>query len=217
MGLYERHVLPCLIDKACAAPPILKQREKVVPQASGRVLEIGMGSGLNLAYYDPTRVEQVFGLEPSEGMRRRARRNLARSPVKVEWLDLPGEQIPLDDHSVDSVVITYTLCTIPDFRAALAQMRRVLRPDGHLLFCEHGEAPDASVRTWQRRINPLWKRVAGGCNLDRPIPRCLEEAGFEIEQLDSLYLPNTPRIAAFNYWGRAKPVQRSAASLRPPH
>lgn len=206
MGLYERYVLPFMIDKACGAPPVLKQREKVVPHAEGRVLEVGMGSGLNLAFYDPSRVERVFGLEPSEGMRRRAQANLARSPVEVEWLDLPGEEVPLDDHSVDSVVLTYTLCTIPDFRAALAQMRRVLRPGGHLLFCEHGEAPDASVRRWQARINPFWRRVAGGCNLNRPIPRCLEEAGFEIEQLDTLYLPNTPRIAAFNYWGRARPA-----------
>jgi len=206
MGIYERYVLPFMIDKACGAPPILKQREKVVPQASGRVLEVGMGSGLNLAFYDPSRVEQVFGLEPSEGMRRKAQRNLARSPVKVEWLDLPGEEIPLDDQSVDSVVLTYTLCTIPDFRTALAQMRRVLRPGGRLFFCEHGEAPDPSVRRWQARINPIWKRIGGGCNLNRPIPRCLEETGFEIEQLDTLYLPATPRIAGFNYWGRAKPA-----------
>jgi ubiquinone/menaquinone biosynthesis C-methylase UbiE len=206
MGIYERYVLPFMIDKACGAPAILKQREKVVPHASGRVLEVGMGSGLNLAFYDPNRVEQVFGLEPSQGMRRKAQRNLARSPVKVEWLDLPGEQIPLDDHSVDSVVLTYTLCTIPDFRTALAQMRRVLRPGGRLFFCEHGEAPDPSVQRWQARINPIWKRIGGGCNLNRPIPRCLEEAGFEIEQLDTLYLPETPKVAGFNYWGRAKPA-----------
>lgn len=206
MGLYDRYVLPFMIDKACGAPPILKQRAKVVPQARGRVLEVGMGSGINLSFYDPKRVERVFGLEPSLGMRHRAQKNLARSPVEVEWLDLPGEQVPLDDHSVDTVVLTFTLCTIPDFRAALAQMRRVLRPGGTLLFCEHGEAPDAEVRKWQDRINPIWKKIAGGCNLNRPIPACLEEAGFEIDQLETMYLPNTPRIAAFNYWGRARPA-----------
>jgi ubiquinone/menaquinone biosynthesis C-methylase UbiE len=206
MGFYERTVLPFLIDKACGAPEILDQRAKVVPQAEGRVLEVGMGSGLNLSFYDPDRVELVFGLEPSEGMRRRAQPRLARSLVKVEWLDLPGEEVPLDDDSVDTVLLTYTLCTIPDFHTALAQMRRVLRPGGRLLFCEHGEAPDPGVRRWQARINPLWKRIAGGCNLNRPIPRCLTEAGFEIEQVESRYLPKTPRIAGFNYWGRAKPA-----------
>lgn len=206
MGFYERTVLPFLIDKACSAPPVLKQREKVVPQARGRVLEVGMGSGINLSFYDPAKVERVFGLEPSEGMRRKAAKNLAASPVEVTWLDLPGEAIPLEDASVDTVLLTFTLCTIPDFRAALAQMRRVLRPGGTLLFCEHGEAPDEGVRRWQARINPIWKRIAGGCNLNRPIPACLENAGFKIGQLDTMYLPNTPKIAAFNYWGHATPV-----------
>lgn len=203
MGFYENRILPHLIDMGCGAPAILKQREKVVPLAEGRVLEVGMGSGINLQYYDPSKVELVFGLEPSEGMRRKARENLAAAPVEVRWLDLPGEQVPLADKSVDTVVLTYTLCTIPDFRAALAQMRRVLKPGGILLFCEHGEAPDPGVRRWQARINPFWKKIAGGCNLNRPIPTCLEDAGFSIAHLETMYLPNTPKIAAFNYWGSA--------------
>ncbi len=203
MGFYENRVLPFMINKACAGPPILKQREKVVPGAEGRVLEVGMGSGINLPYYDPARVEFVWGLEPSEGMRRLAAERIEAAPFEVKLLDLPGESIPLDDASVDTVLLTFTLCTIPDFRTALAQMRRVLKPGGKLLFCEHGEAPDESVRKWQNRINPLWKRIAGGCNLNRPIPHCLEEAGFVVQDLETLYLPNTPRIAAFNYWGRA--------------
>lgn len=203
MGLYERYILPHLIDMSCGAAAILKQREKVVPLAEGRVLEVGMGSGLNLAYYNPDKVDLVFGLEPSEGMRQKARKNLAAAPVEVKWLDLPGEEIPLQDKSVDTVVLTYTLCTIADFRSALAGMRRVLKPGGVLLFCEHGEAPDESVRRWQRRINPFWKVIAGGCNLNRPIPKNLTEAGFTIDKLESMYLPDTPKIAAFNYWGRA--------------
>ena len=203
MGFYENRILPFMIDKACAGPPVLKQREKVVPGAEGRVLEVGMGSGINLSFYDPSRVEFVWGLEPSEGMRRLAQERIEAAPFEVKLLDLPGESIPLDDQSVDTVLLTYTLCTISDFRTALAQMRRVLKPGGKLLFCEHGEAPDESIRKWQNRINPLWKRIAGGCNLNRPIPRCLEEAGFVIEKLETLYLPNTPRIAAFNYWGSA--------------
>ena len=203
MGLYERYVLPHMINMSCGSPPILKQREKVVPQARGRVLEIGMGSGLNLSFYDPDKVELVFGLEPSEGMRIKAQKNLAASPVQVEWLDLPGEQIPLDDKSVDTVVLTYTLCTIADFRAALEGMRRVLKPGGALLFCEHGEAPDESISRWQARVNPFWQMIAGGCNLNRRIPQNIEESGFKIDQLETMYLPNTPKIAAFNYWGRA--------------
>lgn len=203
MGFYENHILPRFINLACGAPPILKQRQKVVPQARGRVLEVGMGSGINLQFYDKSQVELVFGLEPSEGMRRMAQRNLDASPVEVRWLDLPGEEVPLEDDDVDTVVLTYTLCTIPDFRTALAQMRRVLKPGGTLLFCEHGEAPDEGVARWQRRINPVWKKVAGGCNLNRPIPTNLEEAGFKISGLETMYLPGSPKFASFNYWGQA--------------
>jgi ubiquinone/menaquinone biosynthesis C-methylase UbiE len=203
MGLYDRVVLPRMIELACGTGPIGKQREKIVPLAEGRVLEVGMGSGLNLPYYDADRVERVWGLEPSEGMRRRAQQNLGRAALDVEWLSLPGEEIPLEDASADTVLLTFTLCTIPDFRAALAQMRRVLKPGGRLLFCEHGVAPDESVRRWQERVNPLWRKLAGGCNLNRPIPAYLEQAGFAIRELQSMYLPSTPRIAGFNYWGVA--------------
>lgn len=203
MGFYENHVLPRFIDFACGQEPISIQRQKVVPKAEGRVLEVGMGSGLNLPFYDPSRVELVWGLEPSEGMRRRARERVARSPFPVEWMSLPGEEIPLEDHSADTVLLTYTLCTIPDFRSALAQMRRVLKPGGRLLFSEHGAAPDPSVRKWQDRINPFWKKMAGGCNINRDVPSLLSEAGFEVQDLDTMYLPKTPKIAAFQYWGFA--------------
>lgn len=206
MGLYEQWVLPYFIDKGCGAPPILKQREKVVPLATGRVLEIGMGSGHNLAFYDTERIDFVWGLEPSSGMRRRAQKNLDAAPFEVKWLDLPGEQIPLDDDSADTVVLTFTLCTIPDHLRALEQMRRVLKPGGRLLFCEHGASPDAGVRRWQDRVNPLWKKLAGGCNLNRDIPRNIEDGGFKIEKLETMSLPNTPKIAAFNYWGAAVPA-----------
>jgi ubiquinone/menaquinone biosynthesis C-methylase UbiE len=206
MGIYERYVLPRMIDLACGQEPIAKQRQKVVPQASGRVLEVGMGSGLNLPHYDPAKVEFVWGLEPSEGMRVRAQPRLAQAPFEVKWLDLPGEEIPLEDASADTVLLTYTLCTIADFRTALAQMRRVLKPGGKLLFSEHGAAPDTGVRKWQDRINPIWKKLAGGCNINRDVPAALEQAGFKIHELDSLYLPKTPKIAAFQYWGYATPL-----------
>ncbi len=203
MGFYERHVLPHMIDMSCSAKPVRKQREKVVPKAEGRVLEVGMGSGINIPYYDPERVDYVWGLEPSEGMRVKAKPNLARAPFEVKWLDLPGEQIPLDDASADTVLLTYTLCTISDSQSALAQMRRVLKPEGRLIFCEHGAAPDASTRKWQDRVNPIWKLFSGGCNLNRPIPDLIEEAGFKIRELETMYLPSTPKIAGFNFWGYA--------------
>jgi ubiquinone/menaquinone biosynthesis C-methylase UbiE len=202
MGIYENHILPHVINCACGLKAVQKQRQKVVPQAKGRVLEVGMGSGLNLPFYNPENVEFVWGLEPSEGMRKKAQANLDKAKVDVKWLDLPGEQIPLDDDSVDTVLLTYTLCTIPDWQKALEQMRRVLKPAGELIFCEHGQAPDASIQKWQARINPWWGKIAGGCHLNRPIPALLDAGGFKIDRMDSMYIPG-PRIAAFNYWGVA--------------
>ena len=203
MGFYDDYILPSLIDMGCGTEPISKQRQKVVPQAEGRVLEIGMGSGLNIPFYDTRRVERVWGLEPSLGMRRKAQSRLDKAPFEIEWLSLPSEEIPLEDDSADTVLLTYTLCTIPDMRTALAQMRRVLKPNGKLLFSEHGAAPDPNIRKWQDRINPFWKKIAGGCNVNRDIPTALEDAGFKIQQLDTMYLPSTPKIAAFQYWGLA--------------
>ena len=203
MGFYENHILPRIIDSACSTKPILKQREKIVPQAKGRVLEVGMGSAINLPFYNADNVEMVWGLEPSEGMRLKAAPRLSQSAFPVEWLGLPGEEIPLDDNAADTVLLTFTLCTIPDFAKALEQMRRVLKPGGKLLFSEHGSAPDEDVRKWQDRVNPVWKIFAGGCNINRDVPRLLKESGFKIESLETMYLPGTPRVAAFQYWGVA--------------
>ena len=202
MSFYEDHCLPHLINLACNTKPVRKQRAKVVPLARGRVLEVGMGSGLNLPFYARDQIELVWGLEPAEGMRRKAAPAVASAPFEVRWLGLPGEEIPLDDNSADTVLLTYTLCTIPAWQQALQQMRRVLKPDGQLVFCEHGAAPDDGTRTWQRRLNPVWKRLAGGCHLNRPIPDYLRQAGFKIETLEERYIPG-PRIASYNYWGIA--------------
>jgi ubiquinone/menaquinone biosynthesis C-methylase UbiE len=185
---------------------VMNLRSQVVPQARGTVLEVGMGSGLNLEFYDADKVDLVYGLEPSPGMRKKARPNLAKSKVKVEWLDLPGEQIPLADNSVDTVLLTFTLCTIPDWQAALEQMKRVLRPDGELLFLEHGQSPHQSTRTWQNRITPAWKKVAGGCHLNRPITELIQQAGFRIMELENLYVPKAPKIAGYIYKGRARHI-----------
>jgi len=182
----------------------MRQREKIVPSARGRVLEVGLGSGLNLPYYDSDRVEHVVGLDPSPEITRMAAKAVAQVPFEVELLAAGGEEIPLDSDSVDTVLITYTLCTIPQPTPALREMARVLRPGGRLLFCEHGLAPDPGVRRWQKRINPLWRRVGGGCHLDRDITALLIEGGFKIEGLETRYIPGW-RPASFNYWGSATP------------
>ena len=181
----------------------MRQRRKIVPQARGRVLEVGFGAGPNLAFYDPANVDMVFALEPSAAMRRRAAKAIAAAAVPVQVIDLPGEEIPLDNDSVDTVVLTYTLCSIAEWEAALGQMRRVLKPGGRLLFCEHGLAPDERVARWQARLNPVWRAVAGGCNLNRPIPSLIESAGFGIEGMETMYLPGGPKFASYNYWGSA--------------
>jgi ubiquinone/menaquinone biosynthesis C-methylase UbiE len=177
-----------------------------VPHAEGRVLEIGIGSGLNLPFYDSEKIEFVWGLEPSEGMRVKAAPVVEAAPFEVKWLDLPGEEIPLEDDSVDTIILTYTLCTIPDALAALEQMRRVLKLGGKMLFCEHGEAPDENIAKWQRRIDPFWKKIGGGCHLGRPIPKLIEGGGFKIQEMETMYLPSTPKFAGFNYWGSAEQV-----------
>jgi ubiquinone/menaquinone biosynthesis C-methylase UbiE len=202
MGLYDRYVLPRVISLACSSKPNRKQREKVVPLAEGEVLEIGVGSGLNFPHYDTGKVRKVWGLEPSEGMRQLARKNLGDTKLEVEMIDLPGEEIPLDANSVDTVVVTYTLCTIPDSQMALRGMRRVLRPGGKLLFCEHGLAPDPDVRKWQHRINPTWRRFSGGCNVNRDIPGLLESSGFRVVVDERMYIPGI-RVLSYNYWGTA--------------
>ena len=181
----------------------MKQREKIVPRARGTVLEIGIGTGLNLPYYDADQVERLIGLDPSERSWELAGERARHVQFDVEFIGLPGEQIPLDDDTVDTVLVTYSLCTIPDPVSALEGMRRVLRPGGSLLFCEHGLAPDASVAGWQARINPLWRPIAGGCNLNRDIPALLASAGFAVDDMQTAYLPGTPRFAGFNYWGGA--------------
>jgi ubiquinone/menaquinone biosynthesis C-methylase UbiE len=203
VSFYEDRILPHLIGLACGSKPTRKQREKIVHRAYGDVLEIGFGGGLNLPYYDRDRVRHVFGLEPSEGMRRSASRMIDASAVDVELIDLPGEEIPLDDSSVDSILVTYTLCTIPDVAAALHGMRRVLKPGGQLFYCEHGRAPDAGVYRWQRRMNPAWRKLAGGCNMDRDIPALLEAGGFTIEEDNRMYIPGI-RALSYNFWGAAR-------------
>jgi ubiquinone/menaquinone biosynthesis C-methylase UbiE len=203
MGIYREHVLPHLVHFACGLKPIMRQREKVVPLAQGCVLEVGVGSGLNLAYYDARKVSKVIGLDPSPEMTRKAARSARRVPIEVEFVNAPAESIPLASGSVDTALVTYALCTIAETGPALREIGRVLRPGGRLVFCEHGLAPDANVRKWQNRITPVWKRLAGGCHLNRDIPALIEQGGFRILSMETMYLPGW-RPASFNCWGIAQ-------------
>jgi ubiquinone/menaquinone biosynthesis C-methylase UbiE len=199
---YERRVLPRLIDVACGASPVRRQREKIIPGASGRVLELGFGSGRNLPHYDAARVDELIALEPSADLLELAATAIVDSSLQIRSLQARAEAIPEDDASVDTVVITYTLCSIDAAEAALAEVRRILRPGGRLLFCEHGAAPDPGVHRWQRRVTPVWRRLSGGCRLDRDPTEQITAAGFRIDELETMYLPGW-RPATFNYWGCA--------------
>ncbi len=209
MKLYDDWILPRLTDLVMRHKEISRYRERVVPQASGIVLEIGAGSGLNLRLYG-SRVERLYALDPSPALLRMARRKKAPTGVPVAFVDARAEAIPIPDASVDAIVTTFTLCTISDPLVALREMKRVLRPGGRLLFAEHGLAPEPSVQRWQQRCNPLWRRMAGGCNLDRPIDALIEASGFRLEHLATEYAKG-PRPLAYMYWGAALSNGHSAS------
>lgn len=202
MGVYDRYLLPRLIDCACGMGEVMKQRSKLVPRAHGRVLEIGIGTGLNLGFYDAGKVSTIVGVDPAAQMQGLARKRAAGIGIPVEMVALELGQIRADAGSFDSIVCTFTLCSIPDVLAALREMRRVLKPGGEFLFCEHGLAPDAGVRAWQRRLTPIWKPLAGGCHLDRDIPALIEAGGFQMRELSREYLPG-PRPMTYVYKGMA--------------
>lgn len=204
MRLYDTHILPNLVHFACSLRPAMEQRAKIVPLARGLVLEIGIGSGLNLPYYAAEKITKLWGLDPSPAMLGKAEARAHRVRFEIEFLAGQGEEIPLATGSVDTVVITYTLCSIVGVEQALQEMVRVLRPGGQLLFCEHGVAPDVRVRRWQERINPIWKSLGGGCHLNRDIPSLIEQGGFRVEALRAGYISGW-RPATYNYWGVATP------------
>ena len=203
MGFYSQHILPRCLDLACGTKPIRKQREKIVPKARGRVVEIGIGSGLNLPFYNADQVERVIGIDPDGAIWKQAKARVAACAFPVERLGLSGESLPLEDDYADTVVITYTLCTIPDPVAALQEMKRVVKPTGSILFTEHGKAPDSAVARWQTRIDPIWKWIAGGCHSGRDIPALIGEAGLSLARLEQMYVPG-PKVLSYNYWGEIK-------------
>jgi len=202
MSFYNNHVLPHLINLSMRNRQFLPYRERVLSRAKGRVLEIGVGSGLNLPLYG-SQVDEIVGLEPAARLIEMAKHSAERSKVPVTLIAGSAEALPIPDHSIDTVVSTWTLCSIPDADGALKEMRRVLRPGGQLLFVEHGLAPENDIQKWQNRLTPLWKRIGGGCHLNRPIRVLIEGAGFTIDRLETGYMKG-PKPMTFLYEGSAR-------------
>ena len=203
MSFYEKYILPRFLNCACASEPITYQRKKVVPLAEGKVLEVGIGSGLNLPFYDKAKIKEVWGIDPSKELTFMAEKVALKEDIKVNIISSSAEEIPLPNEYFDSILITYTMCTIPDVLKANKEIKRVLKKEGKLIFCEHGISPDEKIQKWQNRINPLWGKIAGGCNINRGIPKLIRDSGFDIIAMEEMYLPKTPKIAGYNYWGYA--------------
>ncbi len=211
-SFYERRILPWLLTKGCSTPPVMRLRAQVVPRAAGRVLELGIGGGLNLPFYDPARVESIAAVDPSAELRARAAAASRPHHLPLSVFAGIAESLPFENVSFDSVVTTFTLCSVDSLAGALAEARRVLKPEGRLFFCEHGLAPDADVVRWQHRVEPLWKRVTGGCHITRPITAIIAASGFTIEHRESMYMPRTPKITGWTEWGWAvSSLTRSSA------
>jgi ubiquinone/menaquinone biosynthesis C-methylase UbiE len=203
VSVYENQIYPFLVSWMGDPKPIHEIRKRIIGQAEGVVLEIGAGSGANFRHYDPTRVRKLYALEPNPGMIRLAERQRLRTQLDAEYLDLPGERIPLEECSVDSIVSTFTLGTIPDVLAALRGMRRVLRPGGRVIFFELGLSTDLRVRRWQERWEPVAYRLFEGLHLTRDIPSILTQGGFEVEKVESKYLAAFPKSWTYCVWGTA--------------
>jgi ubiquinone/menaquinone biosynthesis C-methylase UbiE len=206
VSFYRERVYPALVTALGDPDPVQAVRTRVVRQARGEVLEIGVGPGVNFRHYDPALVARLYALEPNAGMRKYAEGQRLRTALDVRFLDLPGERIPLDDASVDTVVSTFTLCTIPGVVEALRGVRRVLRPQGRFLFFEHGRSPDPRLRRWQRWTEPMTRWVFEGCHLTRDIPSLIENGGFRIESMETAYLARFPKSWTHCFWGTAVPA-----------
>ena len=203
MGLYDKYILPKFLNCACGSKPINYQRQKVVPLAKGKVLDIGIGSGLNIPFYNSDKIDKVIGIDPSHELIDLAKELANDSKASIELVIGSAESIPYPDNFFDTVLVTYTMCTIPDVTLSISEITRVLKNNGKLLFCEHGLAPDPNIAKWQKIINPIWNKIAGGCNLNRNIPELITSSGFKISNMEEMYLP-TPKFAGYNYWGVAR-------------
>ncbi|MDC1187641.1 class I SAM-dependent methyltransferase [Gammaproteobacteria bacterium] len=204
MSLYNKYILPKFLNCACGSKPINYQRQKVVPLAKGKVLDIGIGSGLNIPFYNSDKIDKVIGIDPSYELIELAKELANDSKTSIDFVIGSAESIPYPDNFFDTVLVTYTMCTIPNVAIANKEMWRVLKDDGRLIFCEHGLAPDKKISKWQNRIDPFWGKIAGGCHLNRDIQKLITDAGFSFESLDKMYIPSTPKFAGYNYWGIGK-------------
>jgi ubiquinone/menaquinone biosynthesis C-methylase UbiE len=208
MPFYRDHLYPYLVLTLGNPPPIRKVRQGIVPRAQGKVLELGVGTGANFVHYDPARVSKLYALEPNPGMIRLADRQRRQTALDVEFLDLPGERIPLADGTVDTVVSTFTLCTIPGVVDAIRGIARVLKPDGELIFFELGLAPDLQVQRWQGRLEAIYHWLFQGLYLTRDIPVLIKQGGFRIEQMEAAYIAQFPKSSSYCWWGTAIPESR---------
>ena len=202
MGLYAKYVLPKIVHNLCKQKPAMKQRAKIIPLAFGNVLEIGIGSGLNIPFYNSEQVKGLIGIDPSIEMWKEKDLDEKSLPFEFKFIQAIAENIPIDNNSFDSAVVTYSLCTVNDLTNAFEELKRVLKPNGRLVFCEHGLAPDKLIISCQNLMNPIWKKFGGGCNLNRDIPGLIKSNGFKIEHLESMYIQGW-KLDGFNYWGTA--------------
>ena len=202
-GFYTRNIAPYLVHGACALGVITEQRQKIVPMATGDVLEVGIGSGLNIPHYDASKVRSVIGIDPDPKMYEIGRSRRENAGFALEVLQESAEDMPLESASIDTALVTYTFCSIPNPDRALGEIRRVLKPSGKLLFCEHGRSTNPGTALWQDRFNPIWKRLAGGCNINRNMAELISGAGFNIDELKNYSLAGTPGIVGFHYRGSA--------------
>ena len=203
MPFYKDHIYPYLVNILGDPLPILKVRQQIIPLAKGKVLKIGVGAGANFIHYNSTKVSKLYALEPNPGMIRIAGRQQRKTKLNIEFLDLPGERIPLEENSVDTVVSTFTLCTIPGIVEAIQGLVRVLKPNGNLIFFELGLSPDPEVQRWQRRLEPLHHWLFQGLYLTRNIPSLIVQSGFQIKQMESGYLAQFPKSLSYCWWGTA--------------
>jgi len=201
--MYDKYILPYVLNCTCGQKPFIRQRQKLVPIAKGKVLEVGIGSGLNMPYFDTSKISSVVGIDPSEELIQLAEKRIDDSMPDIDFVISKAEEMQFNDNLFDTVLITYTICTVGDVSASLKQIKRVLKSDGQLIFCEHGLAPDEKVVKWQNRINKFWPTISGGCNINKNIPLLIEQAGFAITNMEQMYLPKTPKILGYNYWGTA--------------
>ncbi len=202
-SLWERLVTPVAINCVCGAKPFANQRARIVPQAEGVVLELGLGTGLNLPFYNKDKVSKVIGIDPGVSLLKKAEKHINNAPFDVEVLCESAEDMPLENNLVDSVMVTYTFCSIPNAQAALAEVRRVLKPSGKLYFCEHGLSDNSTTAQWQNRLNPAWHYIAGGCNMNRDVTSMVKEAGFALDHHENFLLRKTPAILGYHHFGTA--------------